>query len=509
MRRSSTIIRTAILVSAVLLLEILCQTGVISYLQLTAPSRMATTLFGLMGESDFWFQTTKTIRNIFIAIIAATLLGFLIGLLLYRLPRLRRALEPIIASYYALPFFVLYPLAIVLVGMNDFSIILMGFAYALVAMITNTLSGLDRLPPVLAKTGRTFRMGRLQTAVLIQLPAAAPYLFIGLKLVLGYGMAGVIGSEFILSTSGLGFSIAFAYDGFESEKMYALLLFVILLVTLLLTGVHAFEKRSAFTAGSAWAVSTAKRISIEGGPFARFVESAAVVVAFFAIWQGLHYLVGSEALTSPAETLDRAKVLFATERFWRHAEETLNALGVALVIAIFGGAIIGMTLGFSRRAGEVFAPMFVALQSTPKVTLYPVMLLFFGLGFAAKVAFGAIHGIIPMTLITYNATRSINPALIRTARSMRLSVWQTFLFIFLPATIPEMVTATRLSFSITFLGVMIGEMFASVRGLGHLIMGGIELNDVSMMISITVLIGTFAIVINGSLLALDNRLHRR
>ena len=186
MRRSSTIIRAAILISAVLLLEILCQTGVISYLQLTAPSRMATTLFGLMGESNFWFQTTKTIRNIFIAIIAATLLGFLIGLLLYRLPRLRRALEPIIASYYALPFFVLYPLAIVLVGMNDFSIILMGFAYALVAMITNTLSGLDRrgatyvLPEDWDQRRPTFEsmaqqiVDRVQgsTGVTIPLPAA-------------------------------------------------------------------------------------------------------------------------------------------------------------------------------------------------------------------------------------------------------------------------------------------------------------------------------------------------
>ena len=114
-----------------------------------------------------------------------------------------------------------------------------------------------------------------------------------------------------------------------------------------------------------------------------------------------------------------------------------------------------------------------------------------------------------MTLITYNATKSIHPALLRSARTMRLSVWQTFLFIFIPATIPELVTAIRLSFSITFLGVMIGEMFASVRGLGHLIMGGIELNDVSMMISITVLIGVFAVTINGALLALDNRLHRR
>lgn len=497
------------LISVVLLIEVLCQTGVISPLQLTAPSRMVTTLAGLMQGAEFWAQAFKTVRNIFIAIIAATVLGFLLGLLLYRLPRLRRATEPIIASYYALPFFVLYPLAIVIVGMNDASIILMGFAYALVAMITTTLSGLDRVPPVLAKTGRSFRMGRLQTAVLIQLPATAPYLFTGLKLVLGYGMAGIIGSEFILSTSGIGFSIAFAYDGFESEKMYALLLFVILLVTILLTCVHIFERRSQFTAGSAWTVSTAKQVSIEGGRLVRIAESVAVIACFFAIWQLLHYMVGSEALTSPVETWDRAEKLFATERFWEHAEETTRALGVALVISIVGGAVIGMILGWNRRAGEIFAPLFVALQSTPKVTLYPVMLLFFGLGFAAKVAFGAIHGIIPMTLITYNATKSINPALLRSARMMRLSVWQTFLFVFIPATVPELVTAIRLSFSITFLGVMIGEMFASVRGLGYLIMGGIELNDVSMMISITVLIGIFAVTINGALLALDNRLHRR
>ncbi len=509
MRASSTTIRISLLISAVMLLEVLCQIGVISPLQLTAPSTMVTTLIDMMGEPQFWGHASKTVRNIFIAIILATVLGFLIGLLLYRVQRLRRATEPIIASYYALPFFVLYPLAIVIVGMNDISIIIMGFAYALVAMITNTLSGLDRIPPVLSKTGRSFRMGRLQTAVLIQLPAAAPYLFTGVKLVLGYGMAGVIGSEFILSTSGIGYSIAFAYEGFESERMYGLLLFVILMVTILLTGVQIFEKRSQFTAGASWNVSTARKLTGDESLMVRVSEVLVVVACFFAIWQGLHYLVGSEALTSPMETWERAKVLFATERFWEHVMETLRALGIALIIAIFGGAALGMFLGFNKRAGEIFAPMFVALQSTPKVTLYPVMLLFFGLGFAAKVAFGAIHGIIPMTLITYNATRSINPTLVRTAKGMRLSVLQTFLTIFVPATIPELVTAMRLSFSITFLGVMIGEMFASVQGLGHLIMGGIEVNDVSMMISITVLIGVFAISINGLLLSLDNRLHRR
>ncbi|MFT7530968.1 MAG: ABC-type nitrate/sulfonate/bicarbonate transport system permease component, partial [Gammaproteobacteria bacterium] len=82
MRRSSTIIRITLLISAVLLLELLCQKGIISPLQLTAPSRMVTTLADLMGTGEFWHHATKTVRNIFIAIILAAVLGFLFGLLL-------------------------------------------------------------------------------------------------------------------------------------------------------------------------------------------------------------------------------------------------------------------------------------------------------------------------------------------------------------------------------------------------------------------------------------------
>ncbi len=503
-----SVIRFIIIISAILSIEFFCYIGSISPLQLTAPSKMVLTLYEFMYEQSFWFQARKTVKNIIIAILLASFLGFLIGLILFRFQRLRRASEPIIASYYALPFFVLYPLAIVIVGMNDFSIILMGFAYALVAMITNTLSGLDRVPSVLIKTAKTYRLNKFKTAILIQLPAAAPYIFTGLKLVLGYGMAGVIGSEFILSDSGLGFSIAFAYEGFESEKMYGLLLFVILLVSILLSIVQFIEKKSNYTAGSAWALSTAKKIG-SNGKYEKITDGILAIFAIYIIWEILHYLVGSEALSSPVETFDRAKILFLSLKFWGHAQETLSALGVSLIIAIFGGLTFGMILGLNRPIGEIFAPMFVALQATPKVTLYPIMLLFFGLGFSAKVAFGAIHGIIPMTLITYNAIKSINPSLVRTAKVLKLKSHQTFFLIFIPATIPEIVTAMRLSFSITFLGVMIGEMFASVRGLGYLIMGGIEVNDVSMMISITFLIGVFAITINSILLALDNQLHRR
>ena len=83
---------------------------------------------------------------------------------------------------------------------------------------------------------------------------------------------------------------------------------------------------------------------------------------------------------------------------------------------VASGVAIGLVLGFGRIAGQVFEPMLVAIYSVPKLTLYPILLLIFGLGMSAKIAFGAIHGIIPIALFTINAVRNIRPILIKTGR---------------------------------------------------------------------------------------------
>ena len=69
---------------------------------------------------------------------------------------------------------------------------------------------------------------------------------------------------------------------------------------------------------------------------------------------------------------------------------------MALLIRVLGGLGLGVIFGARHLAGEVAEPILAALYSLPKITLYPVILLTFGLGMSAKVAFGAIHGIIPI-----------------------------------------------------------------------------------------------------------------
>ena len=80
-------------------------------------------------------------------------------------------------------------------------------------------------------------------ALLIDLPAAAPYLFTGVKLSVAYAFIGVIASEFILSGSGLGYAIAYAYNNFQNREMYALMLLILLMATVVNGALDAVDKR--------------------------------------------------------------------------------------------------------------------------------------------------------------------------------------------------------------------------------------------------------------------------
>jgi NitT/TauT family transport system permease protein len=145
----------------------------------------------------------------------------------------------------------------------------------------------------------------------------------------------------------------------------------------------------------------------------------------------------------------------------------------------------------------------------PKITLYPVILLIFGLGISGKVAFGALHGILPVALLTMAAIRNISPVYLKSARSMKLSQGQTIMTVLLPASLPEVVSGLRIGFTVTLLGVLLAEMFASKQGLGFLIINAMSLLQTEEMIAVAVLLFAFAALANALLLWMEHRLHRR
>jgi NitT/TauT family transport system permease protein len=242
----------------------------------------------------------------------------------------------------------------------------------------------------------------------------------------------------------------------------------------------------------------------------RRVRNAVVLIAAIAaLWQGLYWWVGDVALASPLATLRYTAKLVASESFDTHLFDTLRAFGIAFALSVVIGLLVGFWLGFDRLSGDTLEPMIVAVYAVPKLTLYPILLLAFGLGISAKVAFGVLHGVIPIILFTLAAVRNTKPILVKTGHVLKLSRSQMVRWILFPAAIPEIFTGLRVGFALTLIGSLLAEMFASQRGLGYLLMNGIGLHNVELIMAVTFIIVVFAATVSTLLLYIDHRLHRR
>jgi NitT/TauT family transport system permease protein len=234
--------------------------------------------------------------------------------------------------------------------------------------------------------------------------------------------------------------------------------------------------------------------------------SLLLVLVLLGVWQIAFLVVGPDALTPPLETILYLARLLQTQRFWGHIAETGTAFLVALVIAVVAGLAIGLALGLNRVAAEVFEPFLLAGNSVPKIALYPIVLLFFGIGMPAKIAFGAIHGVVPVAIFTLAACGNVPPILFRVAAALRLTRWDMIRSVLLPAALPDIFTGIRLGFSLTLIGTLLGEMFGSQRGLGYLLMTAIGLQNTQVIMSVTLLLVVVAASVNTILLAQDRRL---
>lgn len=240
----------------------------------------------------------------------------------------------------------------------------------------------------------------------------------------------------------------------------------------------------------------------------RFGDILAVGLVMIACWAGLSWLIGVSVLPSPLITGRHLISAFTQTRFLDDLVVTGQAYAIALALAMSGGVILGLLFGGWRALGDTFEPWLHVLVAIPKVTLYPIILLFFGLGEPAKIAFGVLHGLPTVAIMTAGAVRSLKPIYRRAALTMRLTPHNYALRILLPAVAPEILASLRICFALTLLGVLIGEMFASAHGLGHLLMQSIGVDDMPTVMVVVVVLFLFAGTGSYLLLAAIDRLKR-
>ncbi len=160
-------------------------------------------------------------------------------------------------------------------------------------------------------------------------------------------------------------------------------------------------------------------------------------------------------------------------------------------------------MGLSSNLRGTLEPLVFGLMSIPKVALYPVVLLLFGLGLSAKVCFGLMHGLPVLALMVMGVIRNVRPIYLRVGKSLNLSRPTLIFHVMLPYAAPEIISGVQFAFSITLQGVILGELFASKEGLGFLLINAIGIGDAKTAIGLTLLLTVLVIGANVMLLKLS------
>jgi NitT/TauT family transport system permease protein len=195
--------------------------------------------------------------------------------------------------------------------------------------------------------------------------------------------------------------------------------------------------------------------------------------------------------------------------------DTLAAVGVttvrflaAFAVTAVAGVGIGLVLG---RSGRFVAPardVFGVFYTLPLVPFYPLFVLWFGLGLRSEVAFGAVHGVVPVVLGTMAAASRVDGTLITAVRSMGASRTRALRMVVLPAIVPDVVGALRAGAALSLLGVLLAEIMVSVDGVGRLI-GALTANLRAAELDAVILaVCVGAAAVNTALLLAEHRLSR-
>jgi ABC-type nitrate/sulfonate/bicarbonate transport system permease component len=228
-----------------------------------------------------------------------------------------------------------------------------------------------------------------------------------------------------------------------------------------------------------------------------------IQIAFIALCLGVWAAISAAGLVSPILlppfplTMAEFWGILIQGVFWPDLVVTLSEWFGAFVLAAAAGLVIGAVVARNRFRVRVFDPLFSSLYSVPTILLFPLFVLFFGVGEGSKIAIGAAISFFPIVLSSIAGMSGVDEGLLTAARSMGASALQISIRVRIPAALPIIIGGLRLGAILAFLAVIGTEAIASVAGLGHQIVTYSDSMDTAKMFAYTLLVVLIALSLNA------------
>ncbi|MBV7483425.1 ABC transporter permease [Bordetella sp. BOR01] len=191
----------------------------------------------------------------------------------------------------------------------------------------------------------------------------------------------------------------------------------------------------------------------------------------FLLWEIVgRYVVTSKILFAPfSEVVGIGMQMLLHDDLLAHIRLSMLQFLLGFGLAGLVGVSIGVLMAASRWARDLLDPWVSFLYSSPLVALMPFYILVFGIGISSKVAIVFTVAVFPILLNTTTGIRSVDQNFVEVAQAFDCNRRQLFTYVLLPASLPYIMVGLRLGIGRGLTGVVVGELFASQAGLGHII----------------------------------------
>ncbi len=192
------------------------------------------------------------------------------------------------------------------------------------------------------------------------------------------------------------------------------------------------------------------------------------IVTLGSLWQVSSMLVSQPVLPAPMTVLGTlAREIF--HELGGHFVVSLYRVVVSIGLSVILAAPAGLILGQSETLNRLFSPFIYLLYPIPKVVLVPIVLLFLGVGDFSKIFIIFMILFFQILVLVRDSAMSISPALLLSVRSLGAGRRALFRFVYLPASVPAILTAVRQSIGTSVAVLYVVELFATQWGLGYYI----------------------------------------
>lgn len=228
----------------------------------------------------------------------------------------------------------------------------------------------------------------------------------------------------------------------------------------------------------------------------RFAEPALWFLGLLLLWEFLIRILDVPVYILPPPSRFLARIVEDYQRIGYHALLTTRLILFGFAAGAVPGVVLGYLIARSRLAERTLYPIVVFIQGLPKITLAPLMLVWFGFSDFPKILLTALITFFPILVDSVTGFKTIDPRQYYLSRSVGASWWQTLRLFELPSALPSIFSGFKITIVIAVTVVIVVEWLNSQNGLGYLVLRAMDNADTSLLFAVLVIGSLIGVILN-------------